>query len=153
MPSGRVTGTQKLLDAIEKVGVEFESIIVDTSVMNAPATAFCSIANMLIKEKWGFPCGSAPSNGSYMWKEAREMWGFKGWAGADAALEGLSAFFYHDMIFSGPMAGADRVFPAVALAEAYLGTAVFSETGKTPESGDHPLNKLFPDFVNQLKEM
>ena len=45
------------------------------------------MANRLIKEKWGFPTGSAPSNGSYMWKAAREKWGFKGWAAADAALE------------------------------------------------------------------
>jgi len=153
MPTGRVTGTQKLLDAIEKVGAEFESIMVDTSVMNAPATAFCSLANRLIKEKWGFPCGSAPSNGSYMWKAARDMWGFKGWSGADAALQGLAAFLYHDMVFSGPMAGADRVFPAVALSEAYLATVVFSETGKLPENEDHPLNRLFPDFVDQIKGM
>jgi tetrahydromethanopterin S-methyltransferase subunit H len=55
MPSGRITGTQKLLDAIEKVGAEFESIFVDTSVMNGPATALCGIANRMIKEKWGFP--------------------------------------------------------------------------------------------------
>jgi len=153
MPTGRVTGTQKLLDAIEKVGAGFESIMVDTSVMNAPATAFCSLANRLIKEKWGFPCGSAPSNGSYMWKAARDMWGFKGWSGADAALEGLAAFLYHDMVFSGPMAGADRVFPAVALSEAYLATLVFSETGKLPGNEDHPLYGLFPDFVEQIKGM
>ena len=80
------------------------------------------------------------------------MWGFKGWSGADAALEGLAAFLYHDMVFSGPMAGADRVFPAVALAEAYLATAVFSETGRLPEKADHPLNILFPEFVTRLKE-
>ena len=53
MPSGRITGTQLLLDAIEKTGAEFESIFVDTSVMNGPATAFCGIANRMIKEKWG----------------------------------------------------------------------------------------------------
>jgi tetrahydromethanopterin S-methyltransferase subunit H len=153
MPTGRIKSTQKLLDAIERVGARFESILVDTSVMNAPATAFCSLANRLIKEKWGFPCCSAPSNGSYMWKTAREMWGFKGWSGVDAALEGLAAFLFHDMIFSGPMAGAERVFPAVSLADAYLATAVFSETGRLPETEDHPIHKLFPDFVAQLKEM
>ncbi|RLB27909.1 MAG: tetrahydromethanopterin S-methyltransferase, partial [Deltaproteobacteria bacterium] len=103
MPTGRIMGTQKLLDAIERTGARFESILVDTSAMNAPAVALCSVANKLIKEKWGFPCASAPSNGTYMWKAARELWGFKGWAGADAALEGIAAAMYHDMIFSGPM--------------------------------------------------
>jgi len=154
MPSGRITGTQKMLDVIEKVGADFESIFVDTSVMNGPATAMCSIANRLVKEKWGFPAASAPSNGSYMdLKRFKELWGFKGWAATDCALEGLAAFFYHDMIFSGPMGGAARVLPAVAEAEAFLATAVFAETKKLPVDENHPLYKLFPDFVEQLKSL
>ena len=153
MPSGRVTGTQKLLDVIEKVGANFESVIVDTSVMNGPATAMCGIANKMIKEKWGFPTGSAPSNGSYMWKKARDMWGFKGWSAADAALESLSAYLYHDIIFSGPMAGASRIMPAVAMADAFLATAVFTETKRLPTDMNHPLYKLFPEFVDQLKAL
>ncbi|RLI51015.1 MAG: tetrahydromethanopterin S-methyltransferase [Candidatus Thorarchaeota archaeon] len=153
MPSGRITGTQKLLDVIEKVGVEFESIFVDTSVMNGPATALCCLANKMIKEKWGFPCASAPSNGSYMWKAAREMWGFKGWAGADAAIEALAACMYHDMIFSGPMAGSGRIFPAVAMADAFTATLVFGEKRQLPQLDTHPLNKLFPEFVEQLRGM
>ena len=153
MPNGRITGTQKLLDAIEKVGAEFESIFVDTSVMNGPATALCGIANRMIKEKWGFPCASAPSNGSYMWKKARELWGFKGWSAADAGLQSLTAFMYHDMIFSGPMAGAPRIFPAVAMADAFLATAVFAETKKLPTDPGHPLYKLFPEFVEQLQSV
>lgn len=151
MPSGRIKGTQRLLDTIEKVGAKFETIIVDTSVMNGPATAMCGLANRMIKEKWGFPVGSAPSNGSYMWKAAREMWGFKGWSATDAALESLASFFYHDIIFSGPMAGAARIMPAVAMAEAFLATAVFSESRRLPELESHPLFLLFPDFVSQLK--
>lgn len=153
MPTGRISGTQKLLDAIDKVGAKFESVFVDTSVMNGPATALCSLSNKLIKEKWGFPCASAPSNGSYMWKAAREMWGLKGWSGADAALEALASCFYHDMIFSGPMAGSDRIFPAVAMADSFLATLVYGETRKLPELDNHPLKKLFPDFIEQLKGM
>jgi len=57
------------------------------------------------------------------------------------------------MIFSGPMGGAIRVFPAVAAAEAFLATAVFAETKKMPVDPNHPLYKLFPDFVEQLKSL
>jgi tetrahydromethanopterin S-methyltransferase subunit H len=154
MPTGRIAGTQKLLDAIEKVGAEFESVFVDTSVMNGPATAFCGIANRMIKEKWGFPTASAPSNGSYMdLKRFKELWDFRGWSAADAALEALSAFYYHDMIFSGPMAGASRIMPAVAQAEAFLASAVFAETKRLPTDPNHPIYKLFPDFVDQLKSL
>jgi tetrahydromethanopterin S-methyltransferase subunit H len=153
MPTGRITGTQRLLDAIDAAGVSFESLFVDTSVMNGPATALCSEANRMIKDKWGLPTASAPSNGSYMWKDAREKWGFKGWSAADAALEGLAAYAYHDMIFSGPMAGSSRIIPAVAMADAFLATQVFGQSKKLPAAPDHPLYKLFPDFVEQLKGM
>jgi len=149
--NGRVTGTQKLLDAIDKVGAKFESVFVDSSVMNGPATALCSVANKMIKEKWGLPTGSAPSNGSYMWNEAREKWGFKGWAATDAAVEALSACMYHDIIFSGPMAGATRIMPAVAMANSFQATAIFNNTGRLPKDPNHPLLKLFPDFVENLK--
>ena len=151
MPSGRITGTQKLLDAIERNDAKFENMFIDTSVMNGPATAMCGLANKMIKEKWGFATGSAPSNGSYMWKEAREKFGFKGWAAADAALESLSAFMYHDIIFSGPMAGAERIIPAVAMADAFLATAVFGATGRLPIDPNHPIYKLFPDHAAALK--
>ena len=151
MPTGRITGAQKLLDAIEKVGAKFETIIIDTSVLNAPATAMCGLANKLIKEKWGYLGASAPSNGSYMeLKKYREKADFKAWAGLDAAVEALGAFFYNDLIFTGPMAGAARVMPAVALADAFLATTVFDETKKLPPDPNHPLLKLWPDFANQL---
>ena len=153
MPGGRISGTERLLDPIERAGAKFESIFVDTSVMNGPATAFCSIANRMIKEKWGFPAASAPSNGSYMWKQARELWAFRGWSAADASLEALASFLYHDMVFSGPMAGAPRIFPAVAMADAFTAAFVFGENNKLPELDSHPLNKLFPDLVKQLKEI
>ncbi len=152
MHTGRITGTQRLLDAIEKVGAEFESIFVDSSVMNGPATGLCYVANRMIKEKWGIPTASAPSNGSYMdLKRFKDMWGFKGWSATDSALEAISAFMFHDMIFSGPMAGATRILPAVAEAEALLATVAFTETQQLPKDPNHPLFKLFPDFVEMLK--
>ena len=41
--------------------------------------------------------------------------------------------------------------PAVAMADAFLATSVFSETGELPKDSNHPLYKLFPEFVDQLK--
>ncbi|MGD2271559.1 MAG: hypothetical protein PVI06_14240 [Desulfobacterales bacterium] len=151
-PNGRITGTQKLLDAIEKTGADFETIIVDTTTLNAPANALCGLSNKLIKEKWGYATASAPSNGSYMvLQQFKEKFEFKGWAGFDAAVEALSAFYYNDLIFTGPLAGAPRVMTAVALADAFLATAVFNETKELPKEANHPLTKLFPEFADQLK--
>jgi tetrahydromethanopterin S-methyltransferase subunit H len=153
MPTGRISGAQKLLDAIEKAGAEFETIIVDTTTLNAPATAMCGLSNKLIKEKWGFATASAPSNGSWMEHKRfkDEMWDFKGWAAVDAAVEALAVFFFHDLSFSGPMVGAPRVLPAMALADAFLATAVFDETKELPNEKNHPIYKLWPDFAEQLK--
>lgn len=154
MPSGRITATQRILDVIEKVGAEFESIIIDSSAWNAPVSAFCSIANRMIKEKWGFPVASGPSNSSYIdFNRIKKKWEIEGWKAADAAMVSLAAFLWHDMIFSGPMIGAKRVLPAIAHAEALLATAVFAETGKLPKISTHPLYKLFPDFSHKLKEL
>ena len=153
MPTGRISGAQKLLDAIEKAGAKFETVIVDTTTLNAPAAAMCGIAGKLIKEKWGFATASAPSNGSYMeYKRFKEeMWGFKSWGAIDAAVESLSAFFFNDLVFTGPMAGVERVMPAIALADAFLATAVFDETKEMPKDPNHPITKLWPDFAEQLK--
>ncbi|MDA8104599.1 MAG: hypothetical protein M0Z71_04390, partial [Nitrospiraceae bacterium] len=53
-PAGRV----KSLESILAQGADsFETIIVDTSVMNLPSTSFSLVANRLIKEKHGLPCG------------------------------------------------------------------------------------------------
>ncbi|MEW5910500.1 MAG: hypothetical protein AB1659_11910 [Thermodesulfobacteriota bacterium] len=151
-PKGRLTGAQKLLDVIEKVDLKLKSVIVDTTTLNAPANALCGIANKMIKEKWGFATASAPSNGSYMeLKRFKEMFEYKGWAGFDAAVEALSAFYYNDLMFTGPMAGAPRVMTAVALADAFLATSVYSSTQQLPKDPNHPLLKLFPSFAEQLK--
>jgi tetrahydromethanopterin S-methyltransferase subunit H len=57
------------------------------------------------------------------------------------------------VIFSGPMAGSGRVFPAVALADAFQATYVFAESRKLPAVKNHPLHKLFPEFVTQIEGM
>ena len=106
----------------------------------------------MIKEKWGFATASAPSNGSYMeYKRFKEeMWDFKGWAAVDAAVESLAAFYYHDLMFTGPMAGSARVMPAIALADAFLATAAFEESKELPKNSNHPIYKLWPDFAENL---
>jgi tetrahydromethanopterin S-methyltransferase subunit H len=106
----------------------------------------------MIKEKWGFATASAPSNGSYMeFKRFMEMWGAKSWGAVDAAVESLSAVFFNDLVFTGPLAGAPRVIPAIALADAFLATAVFNESKELPKAETHPMLKLWPDFAKNLK--
>jgi len=51
------------------------------------------------------------------------------------------------------LAGATRILPGVAKAEAFLATAVFAETKQLSKDSNHPLFKLFPEFVEQLKSL
>ena len=150
MPSGRITGLRRLLSALGDTS--FESLFIDTSVMNIPATGLSCLANYRIKEEFGLPVGSAPANGSYMRKKAREMWGKEGFAGVDSAVHAIAGALWHDFLFYGPLSGAGRIFPAVATASSILSTIRYGEERSLPERTDHPLRKLFDEFVQKLEE-
>jgi len=66
--TGRLKSLDNLMPMLEKG--DFASILVDTASMNLPTISLALKANHLIKQKYGLPCGSAPSNGSYMWRKA-----------------------------------------------------------------------------------
>lgn len=147
-PSGRLTSFEKLMEEVGKG--EFPTILVDTAVMNLPATAFSCLANKIIKEKHGWPAGVASSNGTFMWKEAKEMWGQAGFAGMDAAGQALSALLWSDFLFYGPISVASRIFPAIVSATLFQATLAFEETKHLPENKNHPLYKYFGEFASKL---
>lgn len=147
-PKGRVTGLKKMLEEIGEKS--FDSIMVDTSVMNLPSTSFSCIASKMVKEEFGYPSGVASSNGTYMWKEAREMWGSDGFTAMNATAQGMAAFFWSDVLFTGPIVNVTKIIPAVATACLLQATMAHHETGKTPDNENHPLYKFYPDFAKQL---
>jgi tetrahydromethanopterin S-methyltransferase subunit H len=147
-PAGRV----KSLESILAQGADsFDTIIVDTSVMNMPSTSFSLIANRLIKEKYGYPCGGAYSNGTHMWKEIKGTWGLDGFKAMDALVQGMSSALWSDFNFSGPAVTAPRVFPAVASAHILLSTLVYDETGVIYENPNLPLRKYYSEFIQKLQ--
>lgn len=147
-PTGRVVSLKRLLPLVERGN--FESILIDTAVMNLPATAFSLIANQLIKKEFGLPVGFAPSNGTYMWRKNTNEQQKTRFPAIDASVHAISALA-SDFLFYGPLTGTSRVFPAVAAATSMLAAAAFAEGSSLPV-GDHPLNLLFPDVVKQFSE-
>lgn len=146
-PAGRLKSLEKILNE----GADtFDTIIVDTSVMNLPATSFSIIANRLIKERFGFPCGGAYSNGTHMWKESKDIWGLEGFRAMDSVAQGMSSILWSDFNFYGPIVTAPRIFPAVATAHILLSTLVYYETGTIPEDTNLPIRRFFPDFIERL---
>ncbi len=148
-PAGRL---KSLEDILSQGADSFETIIVDTSVMNLPSTSFSLIANRLIKEKLGLPCGGAYSNGTHMWKESKEEWGLEGFRAMDAVTQGMSSVLWSDFNFYGPIVTASRIFPAVATAHILMSTLVYDETGEIGESESLPINRYFADFVQKVRE-
>lgn len=146
-PAGRLNSLENLL---AQGADSFETVIVDTSIMNLPATSFSLVANRLIKEKLGLPCGGAYSNGTHMWKEAKEIWGLEGFKAMDAVAQGMSCALWSDFNFYGPIVTAPRIFPAVATAHILLSTLVYDETGKMSENKDIPIRKHFADFMDKV---
>lgn len=146
-PTGRLRSLERILN---EGADSFDTIIVDTSVMNLPATSFSLIANRLIKEKFGLPCGGAYSNGTHMWAKAKEMWGLDGFRAMDAVAQGMSSVLWSDFNFYGPIVTAPRIFPAVATAHVLLSTMVYDETGIIPEDANLPIRRYFSDFIEKL---
>jgi tetrahydromethanopterin S-methyltransferase subunit H len=146
-PTGRVTSLKRLLPFVEEG--HFESILVDTAVMNLPATTFSLLANLLIKKEFGLPVGFAPSNGTYMWRKAAKENEKNMFSGIDAGVHAISALA-SDFLFYGPLTGTSRIFPAVAAASSMMAAAAFEERAFLPP-GNHPLNLFFPDIVKQFQ--
>ncbi len=147
-PRGRVTSLERLL---EQGAGGFQTVIVDTSVMNLPSTSFSLMANRLIKEKHGLPCGGAYSNGTHMWKEAKTLWSLDAFKAMDAVAQGMASALWSDYNFYGPIVTAPRIFPAVATAHILLSTLVYDETKRIPENASLPIRKCFADFLGKLE--
>ena len=147
-PAGRVKSLQRLLPVVQKGN--FESILVDTAVMNLPFTAFSLKANSLIKQQFGLPVGCAPANGTYMWRKSLPAEAKGRFPAADAAIEAAAAM-ESDFIFYGPMTGTSRVFTSVAAVTSLLAAYAYAEGAPLPGEA-HPLNLLFPEAAQLLKE-
>ncbi len=149
-PKGRLTSLKNMLQHIPEG--TFDSILVDTSVMNLPAIAFSGVANRIVKEETGWPCGVASSNGTYMWKQARELFGPEGFAAMNASGQGCSTLFWSDFIFYGPIVAAPKMFPAVVSGAVMSAAMGYYETGRLPSNPDHPFFKFFDDFAKKLTD-
>lgn len=146
--TGRLKSLDNLMPMLEKG--DFASILVDTASMNLPTMSLSLKANHLIKQRYGLPCGFAPSNGSYMWRKAASEGQRSSFPALDAGTHAVCAIL-SDFLFYGPMSGTQRVFYAVAATSAMTATLNYEETGKLPV-GNNPLNLMFPDIVEQFRK-
>jgi tetrahydromethanopterin S-methyltransferase subunit H len=147
-PSGRIKSLKSMLPLIEQG--DFKSILVDTAVMNLPTTAFSLLANHLIKKEFGLPVGCAPSNGTYMWRKSASEEVKNRFPAIDAGVHAITALL-SDFLFYGPMTGTNRLFSAVAAASSMMAALAYEDSDFLPDE-NHPLNRLFPEVLEQFQK-
>ncbi|WP_366922757.1 tetrahydromethanopterin S-methyltransferase subunit H [Metallumcola ferriviriculae] len=148
-PAGRVKSFRKMMAMIGED--TFETIMIDTSVMNLPAIGFSALATKMLKEEFGWPAGVAASNGTWMWKEARDLFGSDGFKAMDGAGQAAASLLWSDFLFTGPIVAMPRYLPAMASASLILSTLAYHERKELPSNENHPLYKLFGEFADTLK--
>ncbi len=162
-PQGRISLLEsKLLQDAQNAG--FTNCLIDTSVLSVPLIAYSMEANRMVKEKWGWPAGGAPSNGTDAWrlpdpenpekkKAIKKIWGKTPFMGIDSAAHALCGMFYCDFMLYGAVENAEWLMPCVSVVDTVLATLRYEKDKKLPPSDKHSLAVLFPEFVEQAKSM
>lgn len=144
-PEGRIkllTGDgekEGLIAASKRAGIE--QFLVDPGVLDVASASWTSEAINVVKEKFGYPGGCAPSNAVYLWKKMRS----KGTPFFEVA--GSCVFTYTvtqgaDFVLYGPIMNAPWVYQAVATTDAMM-AYMNKLTGVKMGTPEHPLLKIF----------
>jgi len=132
--------SEGLLETSEKAGVE--KPLVDVAVLDVPDPGPVSKAIFLVKEEFGLPAGGGPHNAIERWRQRRELDPNMLLTGGIIA-NTMPVTMGANFILYGPIRKAPEVYPACALADAYVAYCMRQQYGITPLTREHPLFKIF----------
>jgi tetrahydromethanopterin S-methyltransferase subunit H len=142
LDEGAASLKQGLLSIAVDVGVTKPLIDTATTAMGAGAGSAVSFT-FVSKTLYGYPTGSGIHNAASSWtwlkkhrKENREVYKICDVA-SNLVVQALGA----DFILYGPIANADSVFPAIAMADIFSAESAKMEMGLEPPES-HPFRKL-----------
>ncbi|MCP8318864.1 MAG: tetrahydromethanopterin S-methyltransferase subunit H [Candidatus Methylarchaceae archaeon HK01B] len=145
---GLLSTLRRLLDASKETCIE--NIMVDVLAgATIPACGVSCDAIKVIKEEMGLPAGYGPSNATTKWKECKR-WGMDIFKACESAIHAASIMAGADFLFYGNIESADHIFPSCAAVDA-MGATANMQLGIEPVE-THPLYKLFPDVVEEIKK-
>ncbi len=127
-----------LLTVASKAGIE--KPLVDTSVLDTPDIGVAARTVFEVKRETGLPAGLGPSNAMSTWKQLRKFEP-EVLRSCDAATQAFSITMGANFILYGPISNASYVYPACALAAAYVEYSMRQE-GVRPLLPTRPLSKL-----------
>jgi len=127
--------------------------LIDTTIFTyIPSIGVGARACFLVKNKFGLPVGGSPGNATTVWKKPKQ-WDVLVHQACKAAAQIVPLTVGADFLLYGPIESAPQLFPACAAVDAMVATVARSEFGIKTLSKEHPLYKLFPEFVEKLEKV
>jgi tetrahydromethanopterin S-methyltransferase subunit H len=143
-----------LLKIVEEAGIE-KPLIDATIFTYVPSIGVGAKACFMVKEELGLPVGGSPGNattmGGPLWKLAKP-WGIDTFKACETASQVIPLALGADFLLYGTIESAPWIFPACAMVDAMLATTAKAEYGMNTLTKEHPLYKLFPEFVEKLEK-
>ena len=136
---GRVEMIDELVKKANAANFADNNYIVDTAVMDVTTLGLAMNAIEVVKNKYGFPCGTGAHNAVDTWKNIKEKFGnIKKYASVVSSVITLGVGA--DFLLYGPCQHADLILPNVAFVKAAHSQLLFDE-GKMAPPG-HPVFKI-----------
>jgi len=107
----RVAVVANLAPRLEGLGVA--NILIDTFVMDVPSLTPSGKAALEIKNRFGYPCGSAAHNAISTWSGVKNLLGKEAVRSADIVANLMPVILGADFLLYGPVEDSAYVFPAV----------------------------------------
>jgi tetrahydromethanopterin S-methyltransferase subunit H len=132
-----------LIDNLIKKALSYDfkghNFMIDTCTIDYTSLGIAMSAIEKVKNKYGYPAGTAPQNLADAWKNLIPKFGnIKKYVKIAACIQTLSAGA--DFIFYGPIQLANIIYPNVAFVNAAYSQLLFDEGEKPPP--DHPIFKI-----------
>ncbi|MBS7246886.1 MAG: tetrahydromethanopterin S-methyltransferase subunit H [Candidatus Jordarchaeales archaeon] len=139
--SGKFEVIDELLRKSSAAGVE--NVLIDTAIFDILDPGPVSKAIYLVKEKYGYPAGCGAHNAIDIWRKRTKLSPSVRFSGTILA-NLIPVIMGADFLLYGPIQNAAKIYPVVALANAYAAYTSWQEWGVKP-AANHPfynLNKI-----------
>lgn len=137
--SGKFEVIDELLRKASTAGVE--NVLIDTATIDILDPGPVSKAIYLVKERYGYPAGCGAHNAIDIWRKRTKLSPGVKFSGTILA-NVLPVVMGADFLLYGPIENAAKIYPTVALANAYAAYTLWQEYGVKPPAGNHPFYNL-----------
>jgi tetrahydromethanopterin S-methyltransferase subunit H len=129
-----------LLSLASEAGVD--KMLVDTTVLDVPDPGPVAKTCYLVKKEYGLPTGAGVHNAIDRWV-ARKKQDQVTYRVNNAVAHVTPILMGANFLLYGPLRRAPEIYPACALADAYVSYSMRQEYGVRPLTNNHPVFKIF----------